>query len=80
VVFLVLSGFALAINQALDTWWGWMLSLSTAMNNVWASLFNQEMEPALAMPAWAAWMTLAAGCLISLWLLSRRIRAYEVVR
>lgn len=80
VVFLILSGFALAINQALDTWWGWMLSLSTAMNNVWASLFGQEIDSHLAMPAAAAWLTLAAGCLISLWLLSLRVRAYEVVR
>jgi ABC-2 type transport system permease protein len=80
VIFLILSGFALAINQALDTQWGWMLSLSTAMNNVWASLFGQEIDPHLAMPVAAAWVTLAAGCLISLWLLSRRIRAYEVVR
>lgn len=80
VVFLVLSGFALAINQALNTQWGWMLSLSNAMNNVWASLFNQEMDAVLAMPVWAAWLTLAGGCAVSLLLLSRRIRAYEVVR
>ena len=32
------------------------------------------------MPVGAAWFALIAGCLISLWLLSRRIRAYEVVR
>ena len=30
--------------------------------------------------AWSAWLTLVLGCASALWLLSRRIRAYEVVR
>ena len=32
------------------------------------------------MPVFAAWLALGGICLVSLWLLSRRIRAYEVVR
>lgn len=80
IVFFVLTGFAHALNQALDTWWGYMLSLSTAMSNVWASLFGLEVDSVIAQPAWSAWLTLALGCALALWLLSRRIRAYEVVR
>jgi ABC-2 type transport system permease protein len=80
IVFFVLSGFARALNEALDTWWGWLLSLSNAMSNVWASLFGLEFDDRHVSPLWAAWLTIALGCLVSLWLLSRRIRAYEVVR
>ena len=51
------------------------------MGDVWASLFGQRRTTtSIAQPVWAAWLTLAAGCLLALWLLSRRIRAYEVVR
>jgi ABC-2 type transport system permease protein len=81
IVFLVLTGFARALNQALDTWWGYLLSLSTAMGNVWFFLFGQPVDDShFAQPVWSAWLTIALGCALSLWLLSRRIRAYEVVR
>ncbi len=80
VVFFVFTGFARALNEALDTWWGWLFSLWAAVQNVWSSLFGLEIDSELAVPAWAAWLTLAAGCSFCLWLLSRRIRAYEVVR
>lgn len=81
VIFFVLSGFARALRETLDTWWGYMLSLSTAMSNVWAYLFGQPVDDShFALPVWAAWTSVALGCALSLWLLSRRIRAYEVVR
>jgi|SRR6185295_13840630 len=80
IVFFVFSGFARALNEALDTWWGWTFSLWAAVQNVWASLFGQEIDSDLAVPIWAAWLTLAVGCSLCLWLLSRRVRAYEVVR
>lgn len=81
IIFWMLWGFGRAINEALDTWWGWMLSLSNAIGNVWASLFGRALtDTDLAMPVWAAWLSLVGACLVSLWLLSRRIRAYEVVR
>jgi ABC-2 type transport system permease protein len=80
IVFFVFSGFARALNEALDTWWGWTFSLWAAMQNVWAFLFSAEIDSDLAVPVWAAWLTLAAGCALCLWLLSRRVRAYEVVR
>jgi hypothetical protein len=76
----VFIGFARALNEALDTWWGWLFSIATAIDNVWAGLFGLTVDRDLEMPFWAAWLTLAACCAICLWLLSRRIRAYEVVR
>jgi ABC-2 type transport system permease protein len=81
IVFFVLTGFAVALNEALGTWWGYLFSLSTAMENVRASLFGVPLnDNDLAQPVWSAWLTLVLGCGLSLWLLSRRIRAYEVVR
>ena len=80
IVFFVLFGFAQALNGVLDVWWGLMLSLWTAVENVWSGLFGLAIDDDLAMPIWAAWTTILGACLISLWLLSRRIRAYEVVR
>src|SRR4029077_11347762 len=58
IVFFVLTGFAKALNETLDTWWGWLLSLQIAMSGVWASLFGQELEESHAQPVWAAWLTL----------------------
>lgn len=80
IVFFVLFGFAQALNGILDTWWGLLLSLWSAVENVWSSLFGLPLDDDLAMPLWAAWTTITGACLLSLWLLSRRIRAYEVVR
>jgi ABC-2 type transport system permease protein len=80
IVFFVLSGFAKALNEALDIQLGWLVSMWAAVQNVWSSMFGQEIDSDLAMPLWAAWLALAAGCTLCLWLLSRRIRAYEVVR
>lgn len=80
IVFFVLFGFAQALNEVLDTWWGLLLSLWSAVENVWASLFGLPISDHIAVPLWAAWTTIVGACLLSLWLLSRRIRAYEVVR
>ncbi|HKI06168.1 MAG TPA: ABC-2 transporter permease [Thermoanaerobaculia bacterium] len=80
IVFFVLSGFAKALNEALHIQLGWLVSMWAAVQNVWSSMFGQEIDSDLAMPLWAAWLALAAGCTLCLWLLSRRIRAYEVVR
>lgn len=80
VLYLVFIGFGRAINEALDTWWGWLFSIATAVDNVWAGLFGLTVDSDFTMPHWAAWFSLLACCAICLGLLSRRIRAYEVVR
>jgi|tagenome__1003787_1003787.scaffolds.fasta_scaffold20777046_2 ABC-2 type transport system permease protein len=82
IVFFMLAGFADAINATLNTGWGYLLSLLAAMSKIWAALFGLEVsdERLAQQPLWAAWLTLVLGCALALWLLSRRIRAYEVVR
>ena len=78
MLYFVAIGFAEAVDGTLDTDWGGILSIWQVITTVWASLFG--LEPVFDLPIGAAWSALVAGCLISLWLLSRRVRAYEVVR
>lgn len=63
--------------------WGYVLDLHHTIRRVWAQLFA---TPApfffgrpIDIPIWAAWGSLAALVAVSLWLLNRRIRAYEVI-
>lgn len=79
LLFFALSGFGKAINEALDTWWGSLLSLGEVITRIWQSLFGVDIaDPEI--PLAMAWTVIGLWCLVSLWLLSRRIRAYEVVR
>lgn len=79
MLFFALSGFGKAINEVLNTWWGSLLSLGEVMTAIWLALFGLEPDhPEISLAA--AWTMIGIWCLISLWLLSRRIRAYEVVR
>ena len=79
VLFFVSIGFANAINGILNVWWGTLISAWYPMAAIWDDLFGMPPSDFLPPPG-ASWATLAAGSLVCLWLLSRRIRAYEVVR
>jgi ABC-2 type transport system permease protein len=79
ILFFVLLGFGQALNEALDTWWGSLLSAWHVIGSIWTSLFGLAPDNDLPPAGWS-WVALAAGCLLFLGLLSRRIRAYEVVR
>jgi ABC-2 type transport system permease protein len=85
ILFFVTQGFALALDEKLDTWGGKLISIWDSACALWTGLFGTapplgDIEQGRVMPSWAAWTTLVACCLLSLFLLSRRIRAYEVVR
>jgi ABC-2 type transport system permease protein len=79
VLFFVSIGFANAINGILNTWWGTLISAWYVIGSIWDNLFGMPAGDELPPPG-AAWIALVAGSLLCLWLLSRRIRAYEVVR
>lgn len=88
-VFFVSAGFGEAVKGILWTRWGGLFNLNQLIRTVWAWLFVGDVSGALAsgpnpelgtIPVWSAWMMLVLVALFSLWLLSRRIRAYEVVR
>lgn len=78
-LFFVLMGFGAAIQEALDVWWGTLLSPWHVISSIWYSLFDMGFSDELP-PAGASWAALIAGSLLCLFLLYRRIRAYEVVR
>lgn len=87
-VFFVSQGFGGALTEILVTRWGRLFNLNHLMQVVWLSLFGESAEQTRLVhgvlipeiPVWSAWMGLSAVCLVCLWLLLRRIRAYEVVR
>jgi hypothetical protein len=45
---------------------------------IWAAMLG--MESPVPVPVWAATCSILGALLICLWLLARRVRAYEVVR
>ncbi len=48
------------------------------MGTVWNALFQVDAEHAI--PVAQAWVALLIYCAICLWLLMRKVRAYEVIR
>lgn len=75
---LVMGGWGKALNKVLDTRWGALVSITDLNDTVRSGLFGRE--AATDLPLWAGWLGLAAICAVCFWGLSRRIRAYEVVR
>ncbi len=95
-IFFIPWVFGEVVNQLFMTRWGNIISLGALMRNVTAGLFGtfaQASEQITAfdgrigreivvheMPLWAAWLALFVVCAICLALLSRKVKAYEVVR
>jgi ABC-2 type transport system permease protein len=89
------TGFGQAANLIMRTGWGNLLNGIIVIGTIWNSLFfindpdgypraANALNPSFRwmdpIPAWSAWMVVAAVCGISLLLLDRKIRAHEVVR
>lgn len=77
-IFFVSAGFAEAVNRVLRTNKGTFIDLFQLIGTVWMHLFHVEREAKISLGN--AWISLGAICLFCLWLLSRRIRAFEVVK
>jgi ABC-2 type transport system permease protein len=95
-IFFIPSVFGEVVNQIFQTRWGNIISLGALIKNVTAGLFGTFVratghitdwdgrvgreiilnEP----PLWASWFALFVICAICLALLSRKVKAYEVVR
>jgi ABC-2 type transport system permease protein len=72
------AGFGEAINAVLRTNAGHFFDLVYLMKTVWMNLFLMDDEHAIS--AGQAWIAILIYCLFCLWLLMRKVRAYEVVR
>jgi ABC-2 type transport system permease protein len=77
-VFFVASGFSGFINLMLKTTWASLINISDMIHVIWAYLFG--IDSPVAVPVWAALLSLLALCACCLLLLYRKIRAYEIVR
>jgi ABC-2 type transport system permease protein len=77
-VFFFGAGFAQAINGVLRIESGHFFDIVYLMGTVWNALFQVDAEHAI--PVAQAWIALLIYCGICLWLLMRKVRAYEVIR
>jgi hypothetical protein len=72
------EGMGAAINGIFNTQAGYMINLSEIMRTVWSSLFGLDRAPLVALGD--AWRSLLAFCILCLLLLSRKVKAYEVIK
>jgi ABC-2 type transport system permease protein len=95
-LFFIPSVFAAILNQLLLTHWGNIVSLGALIQNVWAGLFGTFVREAAEVqtmrgrvlrsavmmepPLWVSWLVLFLVCALCLLVLSRRVKAYEVVK
>lgn len=77
-VFFAGAGFGTAVNLVMDTEWGTLLNLTEVIDTVWSQLFGYE--PDAGITAASAWICLGVVSALCLWLLSRRVRGFEVVK
>jgi ABC-2 type transport system permease protein len=76
-IIFILSGFAQAINAVTGTSVGDLIHLTRAIYNVVMNIFGGPTHGEL--PIALNWFTLVATCVISIWMLHRKLRAHEVV-
>lgn len=72
------TGFGLAINGVMRTNEGLLISIPTLLNVITNSLFR--LHPVTDLPVNQAWVALLAFSAACLYLLARKVRAYEVVK
>lgn len=78
-VFFAGSGFGAAINAVMRTHYGTTIDLAQDTFIIWAKLFRLN-DANLRLDAWDAANALAVAALICLWLLFKKVRAFEVVK
>jgi len=84
-VFFLLPRFSDAFDKILSTTWGRVFNLPYVLHLAWESIYRvdpdfQHITYENRLPLWAAWATILTVCLISIWLLNRRLKAREVER
>lgn len=78
VLLTALGAFGAILAEGVGLWWGNNLNVFQMNLVIWGHLFRTPVEP--APPLWSACLTLAVACGLSVALLYRRIRPYEIVR
>lgn len=78
-VFFAGSGFGAAINAVMRTNYGTLIDLSQCNWILWTKLFRLT-DVTIRVDAYDAANALAVTCIICLWLLFKKVRAFEVVK
>jgi ABC-2 type transport system permease protein len=94
-IFFVPSAFGTIVNELFMTRNGHLISLWATINSIWRGLFGLfERQSSIRIatgrrqvteiflsepPLWASWLIIALVCAVCVWLLSRKVRAYEVI-
>jgi hypothetical protein len=83
-LFIISNVMGITINQVLRTRWGSLFNLTIVMKTIEDSLFRRSNTMGLpdwmVLPTGTAWIMLGLFCAFCLFLLTRKVRAYEVVR
>ncbi|HEV8413730.1 MAG TPA: hypothetical protein VGQ49_09070 [Bryobacteraceae bacterium] len=77
-VFFAGAGFGTALNSVMRTSYGSLLNLTEVMFTIWSKLFRWPEDTGISVEA--SWICVAVVCAVCLWLLVRRVRAFEVVK
>lgn len=77
-IFVAGAGFGSALNQIVRTEYGSLLNLTQVIYTIWSDLFG--LTPDTGLTVIEAWGVIAAVCAGCLWLLFKKIRAFEVVK
>jgi ABC-2 type transport system permease protein len=77
-VFFAGAGFGTAVNAIVRTQYGALLDLRQVISIIFSQMFRDDAAPAV--PPGDAWTVLAICAALCLWLLAKRVRAFEVVK
>jgi hypothetical protein len=77
-IFLIPPIFSYSMESIYQSQWVHIINLRALIQSVWAGLFNHPER--MMLPVWGAWMGLAVIFALCILLLSRKVRAYEVVK
>jgi ABC-2 type transport system permease protein len=95
-IYFIPAALGQIVNNIFFTRWGSLINMYTLIGNIWSGLFGtfvrqtgsfrgringQRMSfTMLEPPLWCNWLVLAVLCGLCLYMLVRKVRAYEVVR
>jgi len=77
-VFFAGAGFGTALNSVMRTKYGTLLNLTEVMFTIWSKLFRWPSDTGISVEA--SWICVGVVAAVCLWLLIRRVRAFEVVK
>jgi ABC-2 type transport system permease protein len=77
-IFIAGAGLGAAINAVMRTRYGLLINLTQLIATVWRKLFRLSADTGIDLSN--AWIALGVACVICLWLLTRKVRAFEVIK